>query len=591
MPRFFPLLAAPLMALVLVAASKVPLARDGMRDSAVFNGKQNMPVKLYGIARDWSNACIGGKPASCIQLAEAFETGLGDITPDMRIAVGYYLEGCKKGSGLACAEAATIIREGSAAYIDLPLSHETARRGCEDLRNHDACSVQALALYRGAGVAQNKPRALALWEAACNAKADLGCRMKAGSLFNESNNAADHATALQMFTTACATKASWGCSGLAYAHHLGRGTAADAAKAAGFARTACEDGSGEKTQGCALHARYLVYSGNPQQVEKGSYMLTSTCMAGVAEACNDAGEAGKRKLPGSKLATWEVPVSFRQGCDAGLTAACRNLGILYSDGYGSVKRNLPIAVALLDKACKARDASACARLTALGTAADTARGQRPLIDPTLPSKQQLARASEQAKSGNRKAALFTVSRLMEEAVADAEWMLGGWLYYGQPGIIDAPDRKNGFILLENAARQGHVEAAKWVGYAYWTGEGAPVDRAKGERYTLYAANRGDAQSIGMYRVMRGTVAREANDRRNAEMVAAAQRNASSWSAIFSRAAAEWVQQVSARPYSSGVDTSASWQNHLARQDRTNFNNRMNYLSGRSSVCPSFNPYC
>jgi TPR repeat protein len=213
----------------------------------------------------------------------------------MRIAVGYYLEGCKKGSGLACAEAATIIREGSAAYIDLPLSHETARRGCEDLRNHDACSVQALAIYRGAGVAQDKPRAMALWEAACNAKADLGCRMRAGSLFNESSGAADHVSAFQAFTKACGAKASWGCSGLAYAYHLGRGTTADAGKAASFARTACEDGIGEKTQGCALHARYLVYSGNPKLVEKGSYMLTSTCMAGIAEACNDAGEAGKLK--------------------------------------------------------------------------------------------------------------------------------------------------------------------------------------------------------------------------------------------------------------------------------------------------------
>ncbi|WP_373490604.1 tetratricopeptide repeat protein [Parasphingorhabdus sp.] len=550
-----------------------------------------MLVTLYGIARDWSNACIGGKSASCIRLAEAFETGLGDITPNMRIAVGYYLEGCKRGSGAACAEAATIIREGTAAYINLPLSHDTARRGCEELGHQNSCAVQALALYRGAGVAQDRARALTLWDAACTAKADLGCRLQAGSLFNESTNTAEHATALQLFTTACSAKASWGCAGLAYAYHLGRGTTKDAAKAAGFARSACEDGSGDRTQGCALHARYLAYSGDPKQTERGSLMMTSTCLAGVAEACNDAGETGKRNLPGSKLAQWEVPVSFRQGCDLGLAAACRNLGALYADGYGGVKRNLPIAVALLDRACAASDTMACERITVLGAATGAARRQRPLIDPSLSSSQQLARASEEAKGGNRNAALFTVARLMEEAVADAEWLLGGWMYYGQPGIFDTPDRKKGFILLENAARQGHIEAAKWVGYAYWTGDGVAADRAKGEAYTLYAANRGDAQSIGMYRVMRGTVAREANERRNAEMVAAAQRQANSWSAMFAAAAARWAQQSSARPLSSGVDTSASWQNHLARQDRTNFNNRMNYLSGRSSVCPSFNPYC
>lgn len=591
MNRLFQAIAATLIAVAVMGSTKLPLARDGVRDSAVFNGKQNMPLKLYGVSRDWSNACIGGRAASCIQLAEAFETGLGDITPDMRIAVGYYLLGCNKGSGAACAEAATIIREGSAGYIDLPLSYQTAQHGCAALRHQDSCAVQALALYRGAGTGQDMARAHGLWDAACSARADLGCRLKAGALFNESGNVADHSAALQLFTAACNAKASWGCAGLAYAHHLGRGTARDTAKAASFARTACIDGSGDRTQACAIHARYLAYSGDPVQVGQGSQMLTSACMAGVAEACNDAGEVGKRNPAGSQFAAWEVPVSFRQGCDLGLARACRNLGFLYIEGFDTVKRNMPIAVALLDRACAAKDTAACERITALGAATESARRQRPLIDPSLPSSQQLARASEQAHSGNRAAARFTVTRLMEEAVPDAEWLLGGWMYHGQPGIFDTPDRRQGFILLENAARQGHLEAAKWVGYSYWTGEGVAVDRAKGERYTLFAAQQGDPVSINMYRVMRGTTAREANDRRNAEMVAAAQRQASSWSAMFAAAAARWVQQASRVSYSSGVDTSASWQNHLARQDRTNFNNRMNYLNGRSSVCPSFNPYC
>ena len=46
-------------------AQKLPSARDGYRESALPNGKQNMPFKLYGVAIKWDQACHKGKADQC----------------------------------------------------------------------------------------------------------------------------------------------------------------------------------------------------------------------------------------------------------------------------------------------------------------------------------------------------------------------------------------------------------------------------------------------------------------------------------------------------------------------------------------------
>lgn len=584
-------LALMLAALLLTGASKTPSARDGYADSFLSDGKQNYPVKLYGVARDWNKACRSGKADLCLRLADAFVIGEGDLDADLRAAIGFYLMACDKGAALGCSTASAMAREGQ-AYTPIPtLSYETAAKGCA-LNDGDSCSAVALHLYRGDGVAQDKPRALTLWETACAARAATGCQLKAGALFYESGNAADQATAVALYQQGCAAKQGWGCSGLADAYARGQGTAQDMGQAASAARRGCIEASGDKVLACAIHARFLVQSGNPADVGLGTKLLTQSCLARVAAACNDAGLVAKRRPAGSAFASWEVALSFRDGCDQADGAACGHLGQLYAEGFDKIRVDLSRAVALYDKGCRLGDAASCQRVQALGSRADQARASKPAIDPAATADAQLAEASNFVKAGRGRDALLAVGRLMEEAVADAEWMMGGWYYYGEPGVVDAPNTRDGFILLDNAARQGHVEALKWVGMAYWEGTGVDVDQNKGLGYMQAAAQLGDRAAVAIARSMEYEPVRQANARRAAEMAAAAERQRTSWSSAFSNALANWSASSSSS-YSSANNaaSAASWQRYQSRVDSTNFNNYVSYVSGGTSACISSNPYC
>ena len=139
---------ALMLGLVAPAASaqKLPSAYDGSRDGFVYNGKQNMPFKLYGVAVQWDKDCNKGNAAQCVRLAQAFESGLGDLDADMRVAVGYWMEGCKKGSGPACARAAALLRDGSPGFTNEEIAQQMATRGCQTLKNQTACSGMAVGL-------------------------------------------------------------------------------------------------------------------------------------------------------------------------------------------------------------------------------------------------------------------------------------------------------------------------------------------------------------------------------------------------------------------------------------------------------------
>ena len=173
---------------------------------------------------------------------------------------------------------------------------------------------------------------------------------------------------------------------------------------------------------------------------------------------------------------------------------------------------------------------------------------------------------------------------MQEGNEDAAWLLGGWLYYGLPGVFDTSRRADGLVLFENAARVGHVEAAIYMGMAYWYGDGVAEDRAKGERYMLIAANRGSQMAGAIYRSMKAEPIRQENARRQKEYEewAAARQNdwASSWTS--------WTPSASAFAPSPPAWTGPSVSQII---DNSNWNQRINYLSGSTTACPSSNPYC
>jgi TPR repeat protein len=174
-----------------------------------------------------------------------------------------------------------------------------------------------------------------------------------------------------------------------------------------------------------------------------------------------------------------------------------------------VQAEAPVAFALFERGCKLGEQASCARATKM---AGTARLS---IDPAAPAVVQLQRARAMVEAGGagRTDGLIAVMRLVREGNEDAAWLMGGWMYFGVPGLFGTERKQDGLILFENAARVGHIDAAIFMGMAYWYGREVPLDRAKGQNYMAIAAARGDDKAIAIHRSMLQEPIREANARR------------------------------------------------------------------------------
>ena len=228
-------------------------------------------------------------------------------------------------------------------------------------------------------------------------------------------------------------------------------------------------------------------------------VLNNACEAGIAESCFLLGEHGiDGEVHGGEVSQGEAGFYLRRACDLDHGDACMALAKAYVDGsMRKVREN--VSRVLTDKACRLGSEVACVVMDNPGNreTVDVLKGL--MIDPSLPAAVQLATAMEIADNEPNKAAQ-TVGMLMEEQYPDAEWLLGNWFLNGKPGIVDTPDLNNATTLIQNAARVGHVEAAKWMGMAHWYGlHGLDLDRELGEGYMAIAARNYDEEAVLYYR--------------------------------------------------------------------------------------------
>ena len=575
----FALVLAALLLPVATASAKdksTPRAADGYANGQIFNGKQNMPTVLYGVAQDWNKSCIGGDAKSCLRLGSAFEKGSGDLEASTRIAVGFYLKACKLGDGAACALATTTIREGWAAYTDNALALETAKRGCEQLGNQAACASLGLLHFRGLATGGRPATARDLWQKSCAAGEEDGCRLQAGALFYEANDANDQANAIPLFEAACTRKLAWGCSGLSHAYQAGAGVAMDRNKAAQLARKGCEEGTGEKVQVCAAHGIALVRSSDTNTVNNGMFLLYQGCLAGHAFACEQMSAVGFRMLPGVKSNLVEAVQMARRGCDLGSSNACNMLRDAYIEGI-EVKKNHTFVVALTKRSCELGDKVSCETVPLLKPD-PAAHAREARIDPGWSVERQLAAALREVDGGDKEYGAMRVARLMEEGDDEANWLLGNWFFYGLPGVFDV-NKKDGIILIENAARVGHVPAAEFMGMAYWEGNGVAANQTRAWGYMRIAAERGSTSAEAILRSMNQEGTRVANAK-------AYQEGLRRWEAYFAQqkrmAASGRSGSSSSSSSSSGSSSSASmaaasWSKYQRAADSAAFNSRVNNI--------------
>jgi len=338
----------------------------------------------------------------------------------------------------------------------------------------------------------------------------------------------------------------------------------------------------------------LVRTDDQEAVRKGEGFLNTGCDAGIAEACYQAGRHGIfDDNPLGKITQGEAGYYLRQGCDRDHAEACYLLGESYRKGRMRKTRE-GIGWALVDKACALGHETSCLILGIDGAKALSEVTRSTWIDPWLPSEQQIALAMRAADNGEPRKAAHTIGLLMEEQHPEAEWVLGNWFLTGKPGVVDTPNEDNAVILIDNAARVGHIEAAMWMGLAHWAGDRVEHNRDLAWNYMSIAAREGDTMALQYRQAMINEVRmeREAERRRIAAEEARARQN-DFWYRFSAKVAAMSAASASSGPSSAYSDRLAaqSWQRHQSAMDNLHFQQRYDYLTGVTTACNSSNPYC
>jgi len=568
------------------AGERPPTPYDSSRDGFVSDGRQNYPFLLRGVMIEWDKSCFKGKADACLKLAKAFEAGFGAIAADQRAAVGYHMEACKRGAGPGCVRAAEMLREGVPGYKLPELAQQQVDRGCNQLKYQPACA--SLAVSQAAAAPSGSDQSDALLAKACAGGDDTGCRNRANSLFYGRKDAAARAEALKLYEPACQSRKSWGCMGMADAYRNGWGVAASPAKASEFERIGCVDTSGDKLRLCTYHGERLTESSSKADLNRGEQYLSASCTANDGQACFYVSRLFLLGKQGATTTFQESMYFARRGCELGEGRACLLLGLIYTGEYGQVEAEQPVAFALFERGCSLGEQASCGRVDKMAAANPWLKSSRPAINPGAPAVKQLEQAKAMVEGGSgRQEGLATAIRLMREGNDDAEWLLGGWLYNGLPGVFGLERRKDGLILFENAARVGHVDAAIFMGMAYWYGGDVPVDQDKGMNYMAIAASRGDRKAEAILRSMQAEPIRQENARRQAQYEEWARQSREFWNspaAMFSRSWTAPTTSYNPTPTYGGPSVSQIYDTH-------NFNNAISYYSGGTSVCASSNPYC
>ena len=479
-----------------------------------------------------------------------------------------------------------MLREGTPGYKLPAMAQQQVDRGCNQLRYQPACA--SLAVSQAAAAPSGSDQADTLLANACAGGDDTGCRNRANSLFYVRKDAASRSEALKLFEAACRSRESWGCMGMADAYRNGWGVAADPARASEFERIGCVDTSGDKLRLCTYHGERLTGAGNKADLNRGEKYLAASCSANDGLACFYISRLFLVDRPGATTTFQESMYFARRGCELGEGRACLLLAMIYAGEYGQVEAEQPVAFALFERGCALGEQASCGRVGKMAAASPMLKTSRPAIDPAAPAVRQLEQARTLVEGGSGlEEGLAATIRLMHEGNEDASWLLGGWLYNGLPGVFGQERRKDGLILFENAARVGHVDAAIFMGMAYWYGQDVPLDQDKGLNYMAIAASRGDRKAAAILASMKAEPIRQDNARRQAEYAEWVKQREAFWNSPASMFARSWMAPTvsyNPTPTYNGPSISEIYDQH-------NYNNAINYYSGGTTYCASSNPYC
>jgi TPR repeat protein/serine/threonine protein kinase len=247
------------------------------RQAEAFDQQKN----YVGAAPLYEQACAGGNPAACRQLARMYTSGQG-VSKDESRAVTLYNKACDAGNAEGCMNLGVRYMNGRGVAKDDAQAIAFFTKAC-DAGNSDGCTNLGTMNERGAGVTKDDAGAVALYSKACNAGSAIGCGNLGKLYVRVHGNAIDASLALPLITKGCDAGSLDSCNSLGTILENGYNAPKDSARALVLFSKACEGGN---APGCANLGNY--YRLGPvlhRDLVKAREFLGKACSMGFQQGC------------------------------------------------------------------------------------------------------------------------------------------------------------------------------------------------------------------------------------------------------------------------------------------------------------------
>lgn len=191
------------------------------------------------------------------------------------------------------------------------------------------------------------------------AAGDLESCRQLGVMYQDGTSVSvDARRATQLFNQACAGNNVSACNNLALNLSEGIGVDRNAARAIDVYQKACDGGFALACRNLGLLLRDG-HGGATPDLGRAALLLDRACKASVTFACKNAGDLDAMVAIKSTPSRWKQALAhYKQGCEAGDSTACRQIGLLYLEGKG-LPKSTTAATVWLERACVGDDGLAC----------------------------------------------------------------------------------------------------------------------------------------------------------------------------------------------------------------------------------------
>ncbi|MEZ4400519.1 MAG: hypothetical protein R3B06_10900 [Kofleriaceae bacterium] len=491
--------------------------------------------------------CPGSGP-SCYALGTAYRDGHGAAV-DPLAAAAAFATGCDGGTGAACFALGQLHRDGRLGQIDAARALDYFDRSCQRYDNAEGChaagevlaeqadaeparltalaaracqlataqcDLTAYMFATGKGGVRDEVRATAAYVAACQAGNATACSAAAARIAHGTGTVADGGLAVRIWTRACETGSGADCYQAARAHADGELVARDPVRAQALLELGCVRASAAACEDAAL--AHLDHA--PPDPVAAARLYQAGCALGRGETCTQWGDALATGRLGPDAPTAALD-AYRRGCqapqaDAEACASWADASDQPTDQLAAARRACQLgdgdACGTLDARAAAVD-DADARAAAMATLTDACAASPPgdgacgalaaelLQGGALASAQPSrghAIAVDACRRGARSACLIAADDLATGAgvvadLAEARARYADLCDHDVPvaclrlgGLLADDDRPaDGARLFARACADGLPSACTSLGFAHYTGQGAPWD--VGQARALYRA--------------------------------------------------------------------------------------------------------